>query len=225
MSTSIQDIKPAGSDPFAIATRQLLAEAGVVSIGINGGPGCGKTSLIEASIKELKPEIHVGVVTCDIASHVDAERMLHSSDQVVQVTTGQQSAPTAAQINEAMHHLDLEKIDLVFIENIGTLVYPSRLDLGQDLTAVLFSVAGGHDKPSKHPEMVASADVVILNKSDLLYAVPFDLPAFRADVRRLNPAADLIELSALHGQGVIQWLTWLRVRMKKHPSTTSHWFG
>jgi hydrogenase nickel incorporation protein HypB len=225
MTAHIIEKRSHDANPIAKLNRKLLNDAGIFAVTVSGGPGCGKTSLIEASITRLMPNVGVGVIACDIASHLDADRMTRASDQVVQVNTGQQGIADATHIHDALKWLNLEKIDLLFIENVGTLVCPNDLDLGQDVTAAIFSVAGGHDKAVKHPELVRSADVVLLNKTDLMGAVPFDLNAFRADIHRLNPNAKLIELSALNGQGIDQWLDSLKSRIKKHQSKTSNWFG
>jgi len=213
------------ANPIAKLNRQLLADAGVFAISLGGGPGCGKTSLIEASIARLMPDVQVGVIACDVVSHLDGDRMARGTDQVVQVNTGLQGTPDATHIHDALQWLDLAKIDLLFIENVGTLVRTGPQELGADMSVAMFSVAGGHDKADKHPELVRSAGVVLLNKTDLLHAVPFDLPAFRSDVRRLNTNIELFELSALTGDGLDEWLNWLRFRTKKHHSKTSHWFG
>ena len=213
------------ANPVAKMNRQMLSDAGVFTVSLSGGPGCGKTTLIEDCIKRLMPDVKVGVIACDVASHLDADRMLRGSDQVVQVNTGQQGMPDATHIHDGLHWLDLAKIDLLLIENVGTLVGANLIDLGQDATAAVFSVAGGHDKVNKHPELVQSADAVILNKTDLLQAVPFDLQAFRLDVHRHNANATLFELSALNGDGMKQWLEWLVTHLKKHQPKTSQWFG
>jgi hydrogenase nickel incorporation protein HypB len=225
MKAPVLEQRPHDANPIAKMNRQTLADAGVIAISVSGGLGCGKTSLIEASIARLMPDVQVGVIACDIASHLDADRLARGSDQIVQVNTGLQGTADSMHIHDALQWLDLEQIEVLFIENVGTLVCPNPLELGQDLTTAVFSVAGGHDKANKHPQLVQSADVVVLNKTDLLHAVPFDLPAFRADVQRLNPNAKLFELSALTGEGVDSWVDWLREQIKTHHSNASNWFG
>lgn len=206
--------------------RQRLNEAKVFTVNVVGGPGCGKTSLIDATIERLKPDINVGVIACDVTSHRDADRMIRHSEHVVQVNTGDRGTPDATDIRAALDWIGLEEhIDLLFIENVGTLVGPVTLDLGQDVTAAVFSVAGGHDKADKHAPLVQEAGVVVLNKTDLLSAVPFDLEAFRADVLRLNPQAPLCELSALHEEGMETWLAWLKHHVANQQAGASKWFG
>jgi hydrogenase nickel incorporation protein HypB len=210
-------------NPIAKLNRQNLGEAGILSVSLSGGPGCGKTALIEAAICRLMPETLVGVIACDESSHLDADRMLLESEQVVQVNTGQQGTPDSTHIRDALQWLDLKRIELLFIENVGTLAITHSIDFGQDITAAMFSVAAGDDKASKHPELVKSADVVVLNKIDLLQAVPFDAKAFRADVHRLNSSAELFEVSALNGDGVDRWCQWLKAKMEQRQQKIPQW--
>lgn len=210
---------------FADLNRRTLKGAGVATVSVIGGPGCGKTSLIDATIETLMPEVHVGVIACDVASQLDADRMSRHSEQVAQVTTGEGGLLDSGHIRDAIRWLDLRWIDVLFIENVGTLVTPAPFDLGQDVTVAMFSVAAGHDKAAKHPDLVRAADIVVLNKIDLLPSVPFDLDAFRADVSRLNPSARLFEMSALHGEGRQPWLDWVKARVTKRRDQASIWFG
>lgn len=209
---------------FADLNRLTLKAAGVATVSILGGPGCGKTTLIDATIEALMPEVHVGVIACDVTSQMDADRMARHSEQVIQVTTGERGVIDTGHIRDAIRWLDLRWMDVMFIENVGTLV-ASPIDLGQDVTVAVFSVAAGHDKAAKHPDIVRAADIIVLNKLDLLLSVPFDLNGFRADVARLNPAAQLFEMSALHGEGRQPWLEWVKARVTKPRNRASAWFG
>ena len=212
------------ANPVADVNRKALRDAGIFTVSVLGGPGCGKTTLIDATIQRLMPGVQVGVVACDIASHLDADRLTRHSDQVVQVNVGAGGLLDATYIRDALESLDLKRIDVLFIENIGTLV-GGPLDLGQEATVAIFSVAAGHDKPAKHPELTRAATGVVLNKTDLLPAVPFDLAAFRADVQRLNQGARLFEVSALTGNGMDQWVKWLRGPASVEGPEASRWFG
>lgn len=216
-------------NPIADLNRQALRDANVRVISVVGGPGCGKTTLIDAAIDRLKPGVHAGVIACDLTSKLDSERITQHSDQVVQVNVGPEGILDAGYIRDALEWLDLSKIDVLFIENIGTLVGPP-LDLGQDATTVVFSVAAGHDKPSKHPDVVRAADAVVLNKIDLINVVPFELELFRAGVRAINLTTSLFELSALSGAGLKPWLDWVEsTSIMSHSGNgharESHWFG
>jgi hydrogenase nickel incorporation protein HypB len=219
----------------AESNRRALREAQVLAISLVGGPGCGKTSLIDATVERLMPDVHVAVISGDPAPRRDADRGPRRDGQVVRVNTGEGGALDAGHVRDALARLDLSGLDLLFIENVGTLAIAAPPDLGQDLTVTVLSVAGGDDKAAKHPDLVRASDAVVLNKTDLLAAVPFDLPAFRGDVRRLNPGAELIELSSLRRDGVERWLDWLRRRVPERPRRlaaaggagvqVSNWFG
>jgi hydrogenase nickel incorporation protein HypB len=124
----------------------------------------------------------------------------------------------------ALRRLDLDSLDLLFIENVGTLADPASPDLGHAAAAVVFSVAAGHDVAARHPHLVAAADVILLNKVDLLADVPFDLAAFLSDVRRLNPGAQLIEVSTRDGTGIDRWTRWLKSRLHGGVRDVLDWF-
>jgi hydrogenase nickel incorporation protein HypB len=131
-------------------------------------------------------------------------------------------------VGKALGQLDLTSLDLVIIENVGTVTVPAEhLDLGQEVTVTVFSVAAGDDKARKHPDLVEASDAVVLNKIDLSLVVPFDLAAFRSDVRRINRRAEILETSALGGRGVDRWVEWVTRRMNKPRGNddASHWFG
>jgi hydrogenase nickel incorporation protein HypB len=211
-------------DAVADLNREKLREAGVFCVSVMGGPGCGKTTLIDATIQRLMPEVHMGVIACDIASQLDADRMTRHSDQVIQVNVGEGGILDATYIRDALEWMDIEWIDVLFIENIGTLVAPP-LNLGQEATVAMFSVAAGHDKPAKHPELAKAADAVVLSKTDLLPAVPFELTSFRSDVLRLNSRARIFELSALTGIGLDDWAKWVVDPQKDVGAHASRWFG
>jgi hydrogenase nickel incorporation protein HypB len=213
------------ANPVARLNRDVLRRAGVLTVSLLGGPGCGKTSLVAATVKRLMPQVHVGVIACDMHSHRDADRIGGDSEQVVQVNTGDTGAVQASHIHDALQWLDLRSLDVIFVENVGNLSLPGVPDLGQDVSATVFSVAAGDDKADKHPELVSAADIVVLNKIDLLPSVPFDLAAFRGDVRRIKPHVDLVELSALKGDGIGRWLEWLRSLADGGGQKVSHWFG
>jgi hydrogenase nickel incorporation protein HypB len=203
------------TSPVAEINRDIFrSSGGVFAVSLCGGPGCGRTSLIDETIRRL-PNVRMGVIACDVSSHVDANRMNRHSEQVVQVNTGPGGIAVAADVHEAIRCLDLNRLDVLFIENVGTLVGPVPVDVGQDVTVAVFSVAGGDDKPRKHPELVRAAGLVVLNKTDLLSNVPFDLKGFRASVHRLNPASELFEVCALHGDGMRRWVDWLKSRVRK----------
>jgi hydrogenase nickel incorporation protein HypB len=204
--------------------RQDLHKANVFTVSIIGGPGCGKTCLIDHTIDCL-PDLHIGVIAGDMRSARDAEKIRSHTRQVTAALTGEQPYLNAGHIRDALMHIALDEIDFLFVENVGSLNDPADRDLGEDAIAAVFSVAAGDDKAQKHQDLVRAADVVLLNKIDLMEAVPFSSDVFRRDVQRLNPAAELIELSALTGVGLNPWLRWLRHRVRTEVPDASVWFG
>ena len=223
MSTTTER-KPRATHPLARQNRALLREAGVRAIGLFGGPGCGKSSLVSATVQRLSPGVRVGVVTCGAEPEHDGPAR-GGLGRTVKVNPGDAVLLDATHVSDALRSLDLAALDLLLIENVGTLTLPGLPDLGQDVSTVVFSVAAGDDKAAKHPHLVRAANLVVLNKVDLLPAVPFDLQAFREDVARLNPVAELIELSALSGAGLNNWLKRIRPAEEHAVEQASHWFG
>jgi hydrogenase nickel incorporation protein HypB len=211
-------------NPIARLNRDALRQAGVLTVSIVGGPGCGKTTLIAETVERLMPDVHVGVIACDIGTHRDADRIRSVSEQVVQVNTCNATGLVdAGHIRDALNWLDLKWLDLLLVEHVGSLTLGDAPDVGQDASVTMFSVAAGDDKADKHPELVQAADAVVLNKVDLLPVVPFDLRSFRKDVDRVKPGVELIELSAIKGDGVDRWIEWLRSRVARESTKAAHW--
>ncbi|CAN5342170.1 hydrogenase nickel incorporation protein HypB [soil metagenome] len=198
------------NDEVAASNRAKFERAGLLVIDVLGAPGCGKTSLIEHTIQRLIPELRIGVIVGDLATQRDAQRMARFTPNVVQVNTGKTCHLEANHVARAIDKLDLGAIDLLFIENVGNLICPVGFDLGQHVKVGVFSVTGGDDKAAKHPYIVCESSLLLLNKTDLLNVVPFDIELFRDDVRRLKPDSRMIELSALTGAGTDAWINWLR---------------
>jgi len=198
------------NDEVAAMNRAALRGAGIFTVDLIGAPGCGKTALIEATIRALGAQgVRVGVIVGDLATQRDAARMARFTDQVVQINTGKGCHLEAHQVRRAMDRIDLARVDVLFIENVGNLICPVGFDLGQDAKVGMFCTSGGDDKAGKHPYVVVESSVILLGKRDLLPYVPFDLEFFRADVRRLNAAAPILELSATTGEGMAAWVDWL----------------
>ncbi|HQY87910.1 MAG TPA: hydrogenase nickel incorporation protein HypB [Tepidisphaeraceae bacterium] len=205
--------------------RATLQQAGVLTVSMVGGPGCGKTTLINAMVDRLSPSVRVGVIACDLCSHRDAGRIAKHSNQIVQVNIGEGGRLEPEHITDALTQFNLHQVDLLIIENVGTLNLRTPPQLGQDLTITVFSVAAGDDKAEKHPELVKHADLIVLSKTDLLNAVPFNVNDFRRDVTLLNPKVQVIEVSALRGIGLEQLIKWLVPIGKDGSANLSHWFG
>jgi hydrogenase nickel incorporation protein HypB len=210
------------NDEVAQLNRDRLRAAGVFTIDVIGAPGCGKTALIERTIEQLRLQLRVGVIVGDLATQRDADRLARHTDHVVQINTGKGCHLEANHVRNALATLELSQLDLLFIENVGNLICPVGFDLGQDVKVGVFGVCGGDDKAAKHPYIVSEASLLVLNKTDLLPHIPFDLPLFRGDVRRLNANVPLIELSAKRGDGMEPWLTWCRQQLSQIRRDYSH---
>lgn len=206
------------NDEVAAMNRRMLRDAGVFAVDLIGAPGCGKTALLQYTIPLLRPHIRSAVIVGDLATQRDADRLAVACEQVVQINTGKGCHLEAHHVRQALAHLDLNAIDLLFIENVGNLICPVGFDLGQDAKVGMFAVSDGDDKAAKHPYIVSEADLLLLAKTDLFPHIPFDLPLFRADVRRLKPAATLLELSITSGAGTDAWLEWLKQRAPSRQS-------
>lgn len=198
------------NDELAAMNRRTLHDAGIVSIDLIGAPGCGKTALLEATLKRLAGERRMAVIVGDMATQRDADRMAKYCDQVVQINTGKGCHLEAHHIRQAIGRLDLARIDLLFIENVGNLICPVGFDLGQDAKVGVFSVSGGDDKAAKHPFIIVESSVLLLTKTDLLPHIPFDMDLFEGDVRKLNPNVPMLKLSAISGEGMEAWIEWLK---------------
>jgi hydrogenase nickel incorporation protein HypB len=200
------------NDDVAKHNRDVLRGAGVFTIDLIGGPGCGKTTLVEKTVAALRKDSRVGVIVGDLTTARDAQRIAAVCPEVVQINTGKGCHLEAHQVRQAMEKIDVTKLDLLIIENVGNLVCPVGWDLGQNAKVGMFCTTEGADKPAKYPQLVEVADVLLLNKMDLMPYLTFDLAQFRADIKHLRPEARVIECSAQSGD-LGPWLAWLRGRM------------
>jgi hydrogenase nickel incorporation protein HypB len=197
------------NDAVAADNRRLLAERGVVAVNLMASPGAGKTSLILRTIEALRGRARVGVIEGDTASQVDADRVATTGVPVVQVNTGGGCHLDAPMVRTAIDALPLDEIDLLLIENVGNLVCPAGFRLGESQNVVIASVPEGDDKPYKYPGMFLAADVVVVNKIDLLPYLAFDLPGFHRLVQGVNPRARMFDLSCRTDEGLAAWADWL----------------
>jgi hydrogenase nickel incorporation protein HypB len=202
----------AKNELLAEANRRLLAERGVHAVNLMSSPGSGKTTLLERTVRELGQSIPVAVVEGDQETLLDAERIRATGCPVVQINTGEGCHLDAAMLARGLAELDPPPGSLVFVENVGNLVCPALFDLGEGSRVVVMSVTEGEDKPAKYPHMFRTADVVLLNKVDLLPYVDFDPARCVEQIRRINPRADVLPVSATGGSGLDAWHTWLRSR-------------
>jgi len=201
------------NERLAAENERLFREKGVFVINIMASPGAGKTSTIMHTVRALQDEMSIAVIEGDIASKVDAEKMKECGIPVVQINTGGACHLDANMIHGALAHLDLDSLDLIIIENVGNLVCPAEFRLGESLKVMLLSVAEGHDKPLKYPLMFGLADVLLVNKIDMLELTDFDMAALRETVGSMNPNILFFELSCRTGEGFPAWIDWLRSRL------------
>ena len=201
------------NDDVAAMTRGDLARRGVFAIDLIGAPGSGKTALLEATLQQLAersaPRRRPAVLVGDLATRRDGDRLARWCERVVQISTGEGCHLEAGQVRDALGELDLEGVDLLFIENVGNLICPVGFDLGQTAKVGLFSLTEGDDKAAKHPYLVTAADLILLNKVDLAPYLKFDRAGFEADVRLLNPTVPILEVSATTGAGMDAWFEWI----------------
>ncbi|RJR28164.1 MAG: hydrogenase accessory protein HypB [Candidatus Latescibacterota bacterium] len=194
---------------IAAENREHLRAHGIVALNVMSAPGAGKTSLLVRSIPLLAARHAVGVIEGDIQTTTDAERVAALGVPVYQIQTGGVCHLDAAMVHSALHRLDLDAIDLLIVENVGNLVCPAEFDLGEDARIMLLSVSEGDDKPKKYPLMFHEAQLLVLNKIDLLPHVVFDLEKARRESREIQPALDIIELSCATGEGIDRFIEWI----------------
>ncbi len=207
------------NEQHAEVVRQRLREAGVVALNLISAPGSGKTSLIECAIRELKGKVNIGVIEGDPDTTRDAERIARLDVPVVQINTEGGCHLEATMVLRALDEIDLNALQLLFIENVGNLVCPVVFDLGETHRVAVVSAAEGHDKPAKYPALFRTAQVTVLNKVDLIPYLDFDESQFTADVRRLNPDMPILRVSCRTGEGVVEWVRWLEGLLNKEAVT------
>jgi hydrogenase nickel incorporation protein HypB len=200
------------NDLLARALRGRFREAGVFVVSIVSSPGAGKTTLLEKTLAQLRSEFRVAALVGDLATDNDAARLARAEVPVRQIATGTVCHLEAAMVEHALNGWDLAELDCLFIENVGNLVCPSSYDLGEDLRLILMSVTEGEDKPLKYPTIFNTADVAVITKIDLAAAVEFDSNAASQNIQSVRPGMQVIEVSAKSGQGMDEWLEFLRRR-------------
>ena len=198
------------NDSVAAENRALFDRAGVTVLDVMASPGAGKTTMILATLDRLGDEIRSGVIEGDVASSIDADTIAARGVPVVQINTGGNCHLDAPMVRSALPHLDLDALDVLFIENVGNLICPSNYALGHHHAVVVSSVTEGHDKAHKYPGIFAGADVVLVNKWDLADVFDYDLDFFTRGVRMVNAGVPIIPLSSRTGEGLAPWLDWLR---------------
>nr|WP_183624192.1 hydrogenase nickel incorporation protein HypB [Novosphingobium sediminicola] len=195
---------------YAAANRDRFTAAGILALNLVSSPGSGKTTLLCRTLSEIADEFPVAVIEGDQQTSADADRIRATGAPAIQINTGKGCHLDGHMVGHAVDHLAPADGSVLFIENVGNLVCPAAFDLGEGARVAILSVTEGEDKPLKYPDMFASADLVLVNKVDLLPHLDFDIEAAMANARRVNPRVRLIRVSARSGEGMGQWLDWLR---------------
>jgi hydrogenase nickel incorporation protein HypB len=209
------------NDGIARRNQNRLDKHGILTINLMSSPGAGKTSLIMQTIGKLKGKTRIAVIEGDIASTIDADKVSKQGVAVVQINTAGGCHLDANMTENALNNLPLNDIDLLFIENVGNLVCPAGFALGEHKRTILLSLPEGDDKPYKYPSMFTGADVVLLNKVDLLPYLDFNVISFTRAVSGLNPKVKIFQVSCKTGQGLEDWFSWLQDQMKEMKVTTA----
>lgn len=211
----------AKNDELAEHNRNLLTQNEIFTINLVSSPGSGKTSLLEKTIGLIGNKINISVIEGDVQTSLDAERVANYNVPVVSIVTNGACHLEAKLVQDAIGNLDLNKTELLFIENVGNLVCPAGFDLGENMKIILVSTTEGDDKPLKYPKMFRNSDVMIINKTDLLPYVNCDILKLKNNALDINPELKIFEVSCTSGAGLKEWCNWLIENVKeKHGHAT-----
>jgi hydrogenase nickel incorporation protein HypB len=213
MSKKIEIEKKVLSENGRVAAeiRKELKKRKIVALNLVSSPGSGKTSLLEKSLAALKSEIKMALIAGDVQTENDANRLIKAGGEAVRpIVTGGACHLDARMVEKAINSIDLQGIELLFIENVGNLVCPSSYDLGEDMKVVLISATEGDDKPLKYPAMFRRASVMVINKIDLLGFSDFDMAKVKKNALQINGALKIFDISCRTGDGLNDWYNWLR---------------
>ncbi|WP_333624943.1 hydrogenase nickel incorporation protein HypB [Sphingobacterium siyangense] len=200
------------NDFVAKAIRDRLKDVCVINV--CSSPGSGKTTLMQETGKRMSKDLNIAVLVGDPETERDAVRMRDVGINALQIVTGGMCHIEAQMILQALDHIDIEGIDLLFIENVGNLLCPSAFDLGEDYRVTLLATTEGDDKPKKYPRMFLTSELMLVSKADLLPYVPFSVDAVTKDAREVNPNLEVITISTLNGDGLDTWCDWLKERVQ-----------
>lgn len=199
----------AKNNRLAEGNRQRLAQQGIFTLNLVSSPGSGKTTLLERTLQQLQSKLRFAVLEGDQQTSNDADRIAATGVPVHQINTGTGCHLDAHMVGHGLDHFLLDQLDILMIENVGNLVCPAPFDLGEDHKVVVLSVTEGEDKPLKYPHMFQAASLMLINKTDLLPYLPFELQRCLSYARQINPDMRIIELSCLTGEGLDEWFAWL----------------
>lgn len=206
----------AKNNAYADANRCFFADNAIFALNLVSSPGSGKTSLLVETLNRLKETRPCYVIEGDQQTTNDADRIRETGVQALQINTGRGCHLDGHMVGHALDHLTPAAGSLIFIENVGNLVCPAAFDLGEAHKVAILSVTEGEDKPLKYPDMFAAADLMLLNKSDLLPHLDFDMDAVKANARKVNPNIAILTVSARTGEGLDHWLAWIDAARTGH---------
>ncbi|MFA9404690.1 MAG: hydrogenase nickel incorporation protein HypB [Anaerolineales bacterium] len=204
------------NERLALENLNLLNTAGILGLNLMASPGAGKTSLIENTLGALSNRIRIAVIDGDIATSIDADRAAAAGAVAVQINTGGQCHLDAVMLREALTQLNLDEIDLLIVENVGNLICPAEFRLGTHRSVLIASIPEGDDKPYKYPGMYRGVDALVINKTDLLPFVEFDMTYFKQGVQVLSPELVAFPLSCKTGEGMDLWINWVEDELSGH---------
>ena len=197
------------NDELAIKNMKILNDANVFGINIMASPGAGKTTFILKTLESLGGRVKFGVIEGDLASSIDSDKAKAAGIPAVQINTGGECHLDSVMLSGALKSMDLSKLDLLIVENVGNLVCPINFKIGTHMNILVASIPEGDDKPYKYPGSYRGVEVLVISKIDLLPYVPFDMEYFKKGVRILNPGLITFEVSAKSGEGMALWGNWL----------------
>jgi hydrogenase nickel incorporation protein HypB len=199
------------NDKLAAHIRAQLKQHGIVALNLVSSPGSGKTSLLEKTLGALNDALRLGLIAGDVQTENDANRLKRAGGKMVRpIVTGGACHLDAKMVSRVLPELDLNQIDVLFIENVGNLVCPSSYDLGEDMKVVLISTTEGDDKPLKYPGMFRRSAVMVINKIDLLGSSDFDMNRVKENARSINADLKIFEVSCRTGHGLDAWYAWIK---------------
>ena len=202
------------NDKWAEKIRSLRREHAISMINIIGSPGCGKTALLECMVKKLKEVSNFAVLEGDVETTNDAMRLHALNIEVSQLISGGACHLEAKMVHRAISDLDLKKIDMVIVENVGNLVCPAEFDIGEDAKVAVLSVTEGEDKPVKYPLLFQEAKCAVVSKIDLLEHLDFDIEECLSNIKKVNPRLPIFKLASSTGEGVNEWIAWVQEQLE-----------